>query len=314
MIDTLKISHHYVRPPNPSQLVSLGWVCSFNSNTEQKSWILKQKGRFPYLSIFTAPDYRTYLSANFSMPHFLFGSNSRLPNQKEVIFGLNDISEFVSQKSGLDFDAQTATVWKVHFTKDFRIEEHQIYRIISRLSQMTFPRFDRGGYSDTTLYYHSKGSGKQKFKPKTICIYGKHKERLSKSSSTDDKEFSNGILRAEFRYQTSEAVKQLAKSHNLNRQARSILTQEMSDSVLAPIAARIATILNAQEQPDTIIKLFKGFGNRRASTLIIHLLLLKLFGENFYKIEDLNTSRTAYYKAQKELREFGIFSLFDSTI
>lgn len=179
--------------------------------------------------------------------------------------------------------------------------------------EMNISRFGRGGYSETTLYFHSKGRGKAENKPRTICIYDKHEDCLSKSFSEEDIQQAKGMMRLEFRYKTPSAVKRFVKSSRLtSREAQTIFTQEISDAVLAPIENQILLLLEETDVKSRIVELTRRCGKRRSGTLIQFLVNQHYFGNNFYKIKPLEFSRSAYYDCQKACREIGIFSLFDS--
>jgi hypothetical protein len=314
MIDTIKISHLYLKMPCPEELKQHGWQILYGENTGgHSSWFYKEKkgDGNPYLSLFVAPDGKTYQSATVSIPSFIFGSNVRLPNQSEITEGLDLISEYVTEKSGLEFNAHTATVWEVHFTKDYFVSEAAMQRTLSKLSEMNIPRFDKGGYSDTTLYFHSKGTGKQAQKPRTICIYDKHAERLKKSSSQDYIRQAEGIMRLEFRYNTTGAVKRFVKTLSLpNREAHTIFSQTVSDAVLAPVERQILLLLEETDTQNPVISLTRAYGKRRTATLIQFLFYQNHFGTDFYKIKSLGFSRSAYYDCQKDCRQIGIVNIF----
>ncbi len=274
MIDTIKISHLYLKIPCDGELERRGWRKNFNKNTGSiTSWFYKEINQSPYLSLFVAPDAKVYLSTTVSLPAFIFGSNVRLPNEQEIKNGLDLLSEYVMEKSGLEFDAQMAMVWEVHFTKDYFVGEVAMRQVISKLSEMNIPRFDRGGYGDSTLYFHSKGTGKQAHKPRTICIYDKHEDCLKKSFSKSDIQQAEGMMRLEFRYKTTDAVKRLVKAFQLpNRKARTIFTQVVSDAVLAPIEKQILLLLEETDSQNRIITLTEKYGKRRTGTLIQFLV------------------------------------------
>ncbi|MEJ7863412.1 MAG: hypothetical protein WKF90_17415 [Pyrinomonadaceae bacterium] len=223
------------------------------------------------------------------------------------------LSTYVTEKSGLDFDAQAATAWEAHFTKDYLVGEAAMRKVISNLSEMSIPRFSRGRYGDTTLYFHSKGGGKEENKPRTICIYDKHSDCIKKSFSKSDTSLAEGMLRLEFRYKTSPAVKRLVEGLNLpNRKAQTILTQTVSDAILTPIEKQILPLLEEFTPQNRIITLTRACGKRRAGTLLQFLIYQSCFGNDFYKIKSLGFSRSAYYDCQKECRKLGITNLFDT--
>lgn len=301
--------------PHPQELARRGLRKLYNKNTaECTSWFYKEEGnQNPYLSLFVAPDAKVYLSARVSLPTFIFGSNVRLPSQPEIEQGLDLLSKYVAEKIGFDFDARTATVWEVHFTKDYFVGEIMMRQIISKLSEMSIPRFNRGGYGDTTLYFHSKGSGKAEDKPRTICIYDKYEDCIKKSFSASDIRDAEGMLRLEFRYKKTDAVNRLVKNLHLpNRQAQTIFTSEVSDTILAPIQRQILLLLEESDSQNRIFTLTEAFGKRRAAALIQFLHYQLCFGNEFYKIKPLEFSRSSYYDCQRDCREVGINKLLDT--
>lgn len=314
MNDTIKIAHLCSRIPDLEDLRVRGLHEKPNRTGKDKYWVYQENGAFPYLSLFTAPDGKVYLSVRVSMPKFLFGSNLDLPNQEGIRQGLSKLSEYVTEKSGLEFDAKTAIVWEVHFTKDFFVGEYRMKQVISKLSAMNIPRFDKAQHSESTLYFHSKGTGKISNKPRTICIYDKHKERLSISASANDIEQSKGILRLEFRYKKTNVVKTLVKKLHLpNREAQTILTESVSNIVLDSVERQILSLLEESSSENPIIKLRGNFSKRRTDTLISHLAHLHYFGSKYYKIESLRMLESAFYKNQKDCRDAGVYTLFDLT-
>ncbi|CAN5278197.1 hypothetical protein BH10ACI1_BH10ACI1_26130 [soil metagenome] len=121
-------------------------------------------------------------------------------------------------------------------------------------------------------------------------------------------------MRLEFRYKTPDAVKRLVRGLKLpNREAQTILTQEISNFVLAPIQEQILLLLEETDAAERIIKLKTAYGNRRSATLIQFLVNQRVFGRDFYLIKSLKFSRSAYYASQKDCREIGILYLFDTT-
>ena len=102
------------------------------SKARNPAWTLNAKDSetLPSLTMIQTPNGIWHLSAEASLPKTLFGHNARLPNQSEVLEGLEMISEYVEANSGLHFDAKTATVSRVDFAKDFLLSEAKISQLI----------------------------------------------------------------------------------------------------------------------------------------------------------------------------------------
>jgi hypothetical protein len=317
MLDTIKIAQIIPSWLLPEILASLPWQEHFDKFTGKRiGWSYKEKegSKYPYLYLFTAPDGITYLWVSVSLPAFIFGSNVSLPNQLQVGFGLDKLSEYVTGKIRFNFNAKTALVWEVHFTKDYYVGEHLMSLAISKLAEMNIRRFQRGRYRDTSLYFHSKGKGKEENKPRTICIYPKKQDCIDKGFSQEDIQKADGMLRLEPRYNNPDAVRGLVRRLRLpNTEAQNVLTQEVSDVVIAPIQEQILQLLEETDAPERIIKLTQAYGNRRAATLTQFLVYQHFFGRDFYRIKHLGFPRSSYYACQKDCRDIGVLYLFDTT-
>jgi hypothetical protein len=311
MIDTIKIACLVRQISLPEELTLLGWQWKYDENTGKKIWFYKEKGsKHPFISFYESEIGTVYLWLNVSLPAFFHGSNAKLLTEKEVRQALKQLSEYVTDKSGIEFDAAKVTVWNVHFTKDYFVGEDLIRPMITRLANMAISRFEPGGYGKTSCYHHSKGNGKVKKKPRTICLYGKHEDAIAKGFSKDDIDATFGILRAEFRYRDKRAVKRLCQSLNLpNRHAETIFTNAVAEMVLAPIERQIFLLQNETDVRNKIYKLIEVFGKRHARTLIAFLSNRDIFGADFYKIKGLGYSRSYYFACERECRKVGIWNL-----
>jgi len=128
MLDTVGIKHFY-----QSLMCDEFLRCwHYLSNKRNPTWTLNAKGSetLPKLTMIQTPNGIRHLSAEVSLPKMLFGHNARLPNQAEVIEGLQMISNYVESKSGLSFDIPTATVSLIHYTKDICLGEPEVLKII----------------------------------------------------------------------------------------------------------------------------------------------------------------------------------------
>ena len=208
MLDTIKIANFVINFFYTTEdFRFLGWRKRYVSSGKFY-WFYKEKNesKYPYISIYKSPVGEHYLWVSVSLPAFYHrGSNAVLLTEDEVKDALYLLSIYVSEKSGIIFDADTATVWNVDFAKDLFVREDSIRPMIGRLSKMDISWFEPGGYGETTCYFHSTGSGKAKKKPRTICFYGKHEDAIAKGFSATDIAATDGMLRSEFRYRDKRA-------------------------------------------------------------------------------------------------------------
>ncbi len=312
MIDTVKLSQQLVQLPDSEILESLGCKRKFESSGKFSSWFFKEYKKSPYIQIFTAKDGKHYITAELSIPTFLFGSNVCLPTQEDVVESLEILSQYVWEKLGIEFIAQNANIWKVHFTRNYKLDENLIQKTISKLAEMRIPRFNKSQYSETTVYYQSKGLGRQNKKPRTICIYSKQHECINNKFSSEDIKQAAGVLRLEFRFNNANSISRFVKNSKLqDRKPQTILTDNISNLVLNPIEEQMLSILeNISFSSNNIYNILsENFSNGRLPKLIQFLYLLDNFGEDFYKINSLKFTKSAYYRCQKDCRKVGIYSL-----
>ncbi len=132
MLDTVQIKHFFQSLACDD--FQRRW--HYLSKARNPAWTLNAKGSetLPNLTIVFTPNGIWHLSAEVSLPKMLFGHNTRLPNQAEVIEGLQIVSKYVEANSGLHFDANTATVSRVDFAKDFPLSEADGFQLINKLS------------------------------------------------------------------------------------------------------------------------------------------------------------------------------------
>lgn len=214
MIDTITIAQLVQDFPNPDELTDKGWKSRFDSYGNARAPIYKKKGEAPHISFFKSSVGTLYLTVTVSLPRFFYGSNAKLLNETNLGLALERLSIYVTEKSGIKFDALNATVWRVHFTKDYFVGEDLIVSLVARLSKMSIPRFEPGFlYNVTTCYFHSK-------KSRCICIYGKKRDAIAKRFSKEDIAACDGILRIELRYNNNRAVQTLYNTLNHTRPNR----------------------------------------------------------------------------------------------
>lgn len=309
MIDTIKIA----RPISQSQFKALLdadiWQKEYHPHTrELKRLVFKEKGNNnPYLSGFLAPDKIGYLSARVSLPTFYYGSNAKLLTQEQVWEALGMLSQYISDKSFLDFNAMTANVWEVHFTQDLKFSDTSLKPLLNQIARMDIPRFEPGSYRNSTAYFHSG-------KARTWCIYDKGLDAEYKKFPKEDIKYCKNTLRMEFRYKTSASIKTLVKSEKLiDRQARTLFRQELSNKLIEPIKDQVLIMRKFSDTQAKIKFLFKKFGNRKASSLITHLTVRDYFNDKFYEDDEIGIKRSAYYTNQKICRDIGIYSLLDNS-
>jgi hypothetical protein len=305
MIDTVKIAQTITRKQFDRLFQSESWKKSYDPDTSELAGLRnKDKGKQnPYLSAFMSYG-AYYLSASVSLPTLYHGSNARLLSQSQTMESLELLSKYVSTRSWLEFDAASANVWEVDFAQDVLFGNIPLKTITKEISAMDIPYFEPGMFKNSTAYFNSG-------KARTWCFYDKHQNCKDKKFSAEDIRLTKGILRLEYRFNTTEAVKYLVARENLkDRQARTLFQQELSDRLIDPIKERILTLTKYAGAQEKINVLTNAFGGRKATTLISHLTRRDLFGNKYYENDSLDITKSVYYNNQKDCRSVGIYSLF----
>ena len=270
---------------------------------ESNKWVFNQKKieNKPKLTLYCDPIGIWHLSADVSLPKFLFGHNARLPNEAEVFEGLVKIGKYVESKSSLDFDPFSARVWRVDFTKDFLFSESRISELIYKLSKKNLSRMDKLFYNDSTLYF--------KAKTKEIRIYPKYREVLSdKTNPAEAFEMAKGKLRFEVKLQ-KYSLNQFVKKNCLpDKTADILLRNKVSNSVISEGLEKVDFCHILTNEKTTLDILLEDFPLKRAKDLYFFLGMYRERGENFYKDKSLGISKSGYNRNVKDCRKAKVWN------
>ncbi len=306
MIDTFQISKTFARPPNQSELVKIGWKPLGNKPAnEATAFYFNCASGEPRLTLSKNRNDYWNIRAEVSIGSWLFGSNLHLPNEDELHCGLDLLSEYVQNKSGIVFDAHAARVSRVDFTRDFQVGEHFVIPIIAKFARLKLSRYTRICFDDTSVYFKNKA----KEKTKQFLIYSKYHERLTNSKDKTEQDAAKGLIRLEVSFRKS-AINRLANSLKLpNHHANHILTRKTSEKVIQKAMTQLYfESLIITDTPD-VEKLFNASGSTEAYRYIGFLYMRDQFGEDFSKLPFVNTSQKTLKRYLDECGKAGVLSL-----
>ncbi len=316
MIDTIKIAWNIQDQPSPDELGNCGWQRRFDERSgEVKGWCFgePQRADRPRLVLFEAPNGLTYLTARVSLPAFARGSNARLLTATQAIFSLTDMATYVSTAFGRILKISDGNVWEVDFARDVSFQPEVICRVINRLAELRINGFHRARHSDTTIYLHSGKKYSKGTQNRTICIYSKQHDCIARRFSNDDIMMTEGVIRFEYRFRRSAAIKQFAKTNNIkDTKVTSIVNVGVETLVLDPLISQATESLSPESGLAVISALRQKYGLRRTHTLLAFLVYRHFYGDEFYRLSDLAFSRSAYYSCQRDTRAAGIYEIFPS--
>lgn len=276
-----------------------GW--RFLSKRPKPTWVLNAKGSqtLPNLTMIKTPEGFYHFYAQVSLPKMLFGHNARLPKQNEVIEGLEIMSKYAKEQSGLPFEMETATVSLIHFAYDIHLTEPEVWKMVEKLSKRKLKPLHKQFFEDTTIYFTPKSKSKQ------IRIYPKFQEVLSKRNATDEAiYYADGNLRFEYAFREKSAIDALVKKYKLpNSQTQTLLTAKVSDLVISELLEKLNFFELLTTEKTNLEILLEHFSAKRASALDGFLNLIKLRGEGFYKDKSLGFSRSVYSRNVRDCRK-----------
>ena len=308
MIDTFQISITRARLPN--QIESGGSKFKplrFTQTGEPTAFCVNGAKGEPRLTISKNRNDWWNIRAEVSVGRWLHGSNLHLPDAEELHRGLDLLSALVRERIGVVFDAHTARVSRVDFTRDFQVGEDAVISIIAKFAKFNLPRYKRVCYEETSVYFKNsleKGKLTKQFK-----IYSKYHERLKEGAGAEELEAAKGILRLEVSYQKS-AVNRLAKSLKLlSHHANHILTKETSEKVILTAMKQLHfdSLLNAGDS--NVEKLFELYGATMPFSLIGFCYLTDRYGADLTRQSFIQTSPKTLRRYADDCNRAGILSL-----
>jgi len=318
VIDTIALKHCYLKIPPVDRLLSLGWKPRFNSLNGSIQRFIFSEGRgskVPRLTLSKCPRGLWHVRAEVSLTAWLYGSNVKLSEENDIKIGLKRLSDFVSKRASLDFEATTAQVSRVDFAKDFQIGEGNMKQSISKLSNLKVARYTRLTINDKSVYFETRGRQKnkearRKEKNRVLRTYSKFAEVINRNGRPEEIKIAIGILRIESSFMTLKSVTYLKKKLKLpSREAKVILKSEIADLVLDEAVNRLqlSTILSTNNRGINKFEILNSFyGTSKAQRLLGYLSLHELYGENYYQLPFIETSRSTYYSDLAACRNAGV--------
>jgi hypothetical protein len=306
MFDTVAISKTFLTLPK-NDLESRGAFVKFDKNTgePQKFFLNGQKGsKEPRITISKDIFNKGWrLRAEVSISAWLKGSNIYLPNEKDLLIFLLKLSEYVEKRTGLIFNARLERVARADMTRDFLLTENEVLAVISKLQNISIPRYDRRTFNNTGVSFSSKGQ-------KKILVYSKFHDVLAKNGSELDLENARGILRLEIQHKKNATVSYIAESlgysdHNANH----ILTLETSEKVINKVIELLHLKQFIENRNNRIDVLISKYGLSMAQKLTTHLAYKMVFGTDYYKHLKIGVSERKIKDYEKKCLEMGISSL-----
>ncbi len=131
MIDTLSIKHVLARPLHEDYLREIGAVEPYGRRRHRTYVINYTDGYAPAITFTNTPDGAQHIFAKVSVPRLITGHNAELPKDQLTVFGsIFAAADYVERRTGVPFDALTATVTEAHFARDIFLGENHVIPVL----------------------------------------------------------------------------------------------------------------------------------------------------------------------------------------
>lgn len=253
-----------------------------------------------------ARDEKHYLTVTVSLPKMMYGDNVRTMYFEDIEIALEQISTFASHRTGLEFDAKTASVSRVDFASNFQVGEENVFHYLRAVERASLPRMERsiiGNARDTILFSHGS---------EQIELYSKHAEtaKLAREgkASDDTLRASIGLLRLERRFLRTNAVKRLASRLGLSdRSSETILQESIAEKVLIETMKNLGLSQNVESKDSrfNILREYCGSNATLYKNLVYFVALADAYGEAKL-LEQGFMPRSSFYKNRNHIKKAGV--------
>ncbi len=249
--------------------------------------------------------YRTWnsifrLRLDFNIPKLFYGSNVNLPSIEEIHESLFLVSNNLTERTGLKFDAFKADTCRIHYAFNQIYPVEDVKPVIGFFSRVTIPRMKTKPINGETVYYQNYSRG--------IRIYDKNAEVLNNNPQPELVEQSLGLIRCEYFINRLTPVKRFAKRLGFNGHTASEMLSERNINIAIEECKSLIGMENLKYMNDSKIEIiFKKTGNlNKAIQLSGFIDALRAFGEKFYKNEIYKMKKSTYYRLLGECHKLRV--------
>ena len=295
-VDTLHLVQRLSTIPNPLALKHRGFSSKPGKIPNSVIWFHNApKGDHkPNLTIYENFTIGYGFRVNISLPKFLAGQNFDLPNEEGIFNTLNSVSEYVTDTSGIQFDALSASVARIDFATNLDLPSDDAGKFLERAARLDVPRMPlRRDLSRNRSVYRGNAS-------RMIRIY-------DKSSQSGVEAPSNTRIRIEYEFPNEGATYRFAEritadNHRaetlLSRNVRMFAIKEVLDMLCLDSFEPLADYSFAYFYART----GKIDQARRNSSFVA---AYREFGSDFYQREGSRMSEQRYRRELRECQSLG---------
>lgn len=298
--------------PEGKDLRGEGWQPHYNSRFGNiDKWTHYAKGtNLPRFTWSIPQEREGWLTAEFSAPYLVHGTNALDVNDADIYAALFTVSEYTSIKAGLPCDANAALVGRVDYAANFAVGEDKIPLYLEAALDAKVSRFGLPyRESDTAVGLDTGGSRKIQLYDKYADVLNKVETgRLQGDIAQIALEAAKDKLRVESRFKTTQSVTRLAKSLDVERTPESLLSSDVAEKVIAMELKKLSLDKPVSPDSERFEALHEAFGDcKTVSDLFGFLAYRDRFGDNFYRLPQLNISRATYNRKVQMLKDAGLW-------
>lgn len=296
-VDTLRLVHPLPKLPSCDELWRRGFKPTEGKEAGYINWYYnapKDEHR-PNITLVQnrGPGYGIWV--NGSLPKIRHGNNATLLTEIEIVETLDDISNYVTDILGVDFDVQNAHTTRIDYAADQLYLNAVASNFIERTGRLYIPHLSL----NTELT--QPGSVYFTNTLRLLVIYNK-----SKQMGLTNKEITQ--VRTEYRLPNTASVEALRKRIGLaDRKASTML----SPGVLKIVFDEMFNLLQMSSFDPTADYTLEYFFNRtngnysKARRLSSFVESYRFFGPDFYERADITMTKQTYIRELRECQELG---------
>lgn len=290
-VDTVHLVVRLNKIPPADALKKRGFRSKPGKFDNSITWFLNPKsGNYkPNLTIYEhyGPGYS--LRVNASLPKLVHGNNLDLVSDEEIDAALEQLSDYVSDATGLAFDAGKANVARIDYATNIEVVPKAGSLILRRLRRIKIPRLPfRADISIHGSVYHGNRS-------RMLRFYDKTHEAGRVSANTM-------VVRAELAISNEGTAVRFAEKAKLRNHAANSMLDKAVRGIAIDEIFKLTKLESFDPAADFSLLYFysktQNFARARRNSSFVNAY--DTFGPDFYKFTELGYSKARY---DRELRE-----------
>lgn len=195
MFDKIRLRIEKPKPWHSSDLRERGFTSPFDSRGNRWYQVVQVNPACELKLKWFSTCRKHYLSAEVSLPKLLYGNNVRMLSESDPPRALDLVSELVSERAQVNFDAAQAFVTYLEVCYNWRLTRSEVFARIQALHGGSYPRMLRYPIADSTVAFKNKSAW--------VSCYDKHSQmfNLPRNEVSDEAlRESIGVFRLEHKF------------------------------------------------------------------------------------------------------------------